>query len=216
MNTIKLGKEKIVTIKPWKTKTKKEFLNLIKKNNGDFKNIKESEVLKVLLTPYIEPNDIFLSDAEKEYLIICIRNISLDNNISFLIECSGCGEKIPVKCEIMDLVKYQENQYPIILNDISWIDIKNNTQSKYKDYMPGTIEMLSHISDYKGEVNLDKMVEIYDNMELKESDDLYKDYTTIRSSIKIEREETCPYCSELDTYYLESVPDLFEPLLPKE
>ena len=218
---VKLGKEKEIEISPWKTRTKKDFIKAMK-DKKSIDGLDEEEILNILLYPYIEPKDIYLNDAEKQYLIVKIRDISMKSEIDFSIKCSSCGEIIDVSCNILDMVDYSPNKYEILHNDILWTDIENKyelqkNKMKYQDYLPQTIEMLSHIKKYKNkEVTLEEMVELYEDFDLSESDKIVEDYNKIKSKLELRLEVKCDKCNSKDTYYFETIPKLFDPLLPKE
>jgi hypothetical protein len=176
---IKLGKNKKVQIKAWKTKTKKEFLNIIK-NKKD--KLTEEDILNTLILPYIEPNNIYFSEEELQYLLINIRNISVSENIKFITKCNNCNKDIEIDTNILNLCEYKENQYPIIKDDISWKDIENErilktNITKYKDELPGNIEMFMHIDGIENKKfkNLDEIIEFFEDLTLEESNKISKD-----------------------------------------
>ena len=215
---LKLGKQKQVEIQPWKTKTKKEFLTVIK-NKQD--KLDENDIFNILIKPYITPNDIYLSDDEIQWIMINIRNISLDNNMNFLVECS-CGNDIEIKCKLMDLCKYTENQYPIIKDDIAWRDIKNKdelikNQKTNEDEIPKIIEMLSHIDKIEGKsLPFSDIVEYNDDLPLNDGNKMLETYDEIKSTIVISYVAECPNCKKTKTFKFENIPNFFDPLLPKE
>ena len=224
-NIVKLGKEKEVEILPWKTKTKKEFLKTVKEFAENGKEMKEDDILRVLLYPYVNTKNIYLSDDEKQYLLVKIRDISLPQDIEYTINCSNCDGIIDVRCKPLEMVNYQENQYPVIKNDILWEDLQGDTKPliqsiirKYGDYLPQTIEMLLHIKKYKDEeiTDFEKMIEIYEDLSLMESETIVDTYDEVKSKMLIEKDIKCDLCEFEDTYYFDTIPDLFEPLLPKE
>jgi hypothetical protein len=217
---IKLGKNKKVQIKAWKTKTKKEFLNIIK-NKKD--KLTEEDILNTLILPYIEPNNIYFSEEELQYLLINIRNISVSENIKFITKCNNCNKDIEIDTNILNLCEYKENQYPIIKDDISWKDIENErilktNITKYKDELPGNIEMFMHIDGIENKKfkNLDEIIEFFEDLTLEESNKISKDYSEIQSSIEIKYTTDCSDCSHQDTYIFDEIPDFFNPLLPEK
>jgi len=213
---VTLGKNKIIEVQEWKTKTKKDFLNLIKENEGNFDSINEEKILNILLYPYISPNNIYLNAVEKEYLITQIRKISINDNIDFNIKCSNCNDIINVNCKIDDIIFYKQSEYPMTDNEIVWEE--NSVPTKRKDYLAQTIEMLNHIKSYKGTniENIDEMLEIYDNLSLSESEKILESYKKVRNTFEVKTTQKCSNCSQVDTYLLENIPNLFDPLLPKE
>jgi len=215
-----LGKNKTVTLKPWKTKTKKDFLNIIKKKE---KNLSEEDILEVLINPYVEPNDIYFSDDELQWILINLRNISIDNNMKFLIECSNCNEDILVECKLLDLVQFRENQYPIIKNERGWKDIESLQDYKkgikqYSDEFPKNIEMLMHLDTVEGKKfnSLAEKIEYFEDLDLLEGNKIVDEYNEVKSKIDLSYKTKCPHCDYEGKYIFEELPNFFEPLLPKE
>jgi hypothetical protein len=217
---LKLGKNKIIKISPWKTKTKKDFLNIIRKKE---KNISEDDIMDVLIKPYIESNDIYFSDDELQWILINLRNISVDNNIKFLIECGNCKKDIIIECKLLDLCEYTENQYPIIKNNQTWKDINNLEEYKssiqsYPDEFPKNIEMLLHLEAIgdKRFNSIKERIEYFENLDLESGNNLVKEYEDIKSNIKLFYKTKCSHCDYKSKYTFDEIPDFFEPLLPKE
>jgi hypothetical protein len=217
---LKLGKNKTIEISAWKTKTKKDFLNIIREKE---KNLSEDDVLDVLIKPYIKPNDIYFSEAELQWILINLRNISIESNMKFLIDCSNCKEEITIECKLMDLCDYKLNSFPIIKGERAWKDISNLNElkeyvKKYKDEFPKNIEMLLHLDGVgKNKFNsFNEKIEYFDNLDLQEGNTLLSEFDEINSNIKLSYKIKCPHCDNIDTYIFEEIPDFFEPLLPKE
>jgi hypothetical protein len=217
---LKLGKNKVVKIKPWKTKTKKDFINIIK-NKKD--KLTEDDILKTLILPYVEPNNLYFSEDELQFILINIRNISIKDNIKFFTECKNCKENIEINTKIINLCEYSPNEYPIIENDISWKDIESDKElqeniKKHKDELPSNIEMLMHIDGIKNKKfkNIEEVIEFFDDLSLDENEKLFKDYSKVKSSIEIKYTTKCPECKTQEIYTFEEIPDFFNPLLPEK
>jgi hypothetical protein len=216
---LKLGKNKIIDIKPWKTKTKKDFLNIIKKKG---KEISENDILDTLILPYVEPNNIYFSDEEIQWILVNIRNISANNDMKFLIECSNCKKDITISCKLLDLCEYKENEYPIIKNEKAWIDLDDSKSLKDNikkyDEFPKNIEMLMHLESVgnKKFSNMDEKIEYFENLSLEDNDKLVDEYKEVKSDIELKYKTKCPKCEYETTYVFEEIPNFFDPILPKE
>jgi len=215
-----LGKNKIINIMPWKTRAKKDFLKAIKDKGEKFS---EQDLINTLILPYIEPNNIYLSEDEIQYVISNIRNISIKDNIDFQIQCDNCGEIIDVNCGIMDIITYKENTYPITDGKIQWKDIEANKyvediSRKYIDDVKSDLEMLLHIEMYNNMeiTSFDDIMNIFEDMSLDESTELYESFRKVQSKINIKKEIRCPDCNFVDIYEFESIPGFFDPLLPPD
>jgi hypothetical protein len=229
---VKISKTKIVNIKPWTTKTKKDFVRSLKKNG---KSIDEYTIFKDLFFPYIEPNNEYYTINETQYLLYNIRKISAKTDLDFLISCAECGEAIEVQCDMEDLVFYEEGKIPLEKDGISWVNINDSLSwrnfsstkkgvekffeitDKYSDESPVGLEMalsIAKIND-KEIQNLDEILEELENLSLDRYNELLKTYDEIKSQFEIKIEKTCPNCDYTDTYYFESIPEFFDPLMPK-
>jgi len=217
---VTLGKNKTIQIEPWKTKAKRDFMKRIKEKGEKFT---EDDLLETLVYPYIEPKDIYLNEDEVQYVITNIRNISINDKLSFNIECSSCYETISVDTDILDLCEYQENSYPIETDGIVWKDLSSKKSlekicKEYPDDLPSDLEMLLHIKEYKGKeiTSFAEIMEIVDEFTLQDNEDLYNHYDKVKSKFTISKDIVCMKCNSSDTYEFESIPGFFEPLLPPD
>jgi len=215
---IDLGSKK-VEITQWKAKTKKNFLNAIKNKGENFTN---DDIMDVLLYPYITPNDIFLNDDEIQYLLVQIRKISINEDISFITECKKCNKDIKITCDVSDIINFKKNQFPIDKNNIKWKDLKyknslKNIFDKYDDF-PKILEILAHIEKINNKTitSFEEILEIYEDMDLTESENLEKTFNEIDTVFNIKKSLKCPHCNTLDEYYFEEIPGFFDPILPRE
>jgi uncharacterized protein YbaR (Trm112 family) len=158
---VKLGKNKEVEVKPWKTKTKKEFLKIVKAKQLE---VAEEDLINTLVLPYVTPNDIYFSSDEVQYLLVILRNISINENITTEITCRDCNNSFDISKKVTDFCKYQESQYPIVIGKYSWKDIKNPNSVKTihqqnPDELLNDIEMLLHIEKIEDK-NIESFSEI--------------------------------------------------------
>jgi DNA-directed RNA polymerase subunit M/transcription elongation factor TFIIS len=216
---VKLGKNKIVEVKPWKTKTKKDFLKIVKAKQLD---IVEEDLVNSLVLPYVTPNDIYFSSDEIQYLLVILREISINENIITELICKKCNESFDVSKNVKDFCKYQTSQYPVTIGKYTWRDIKSsnsvqNISKKHPDELQNDIEMLLHIEAIDGKMveSFEEILDYFENLELDESKTIYEDYDKVKSKLSLEFDETCPKCGDRNTYYFETIPNFFDPLLPK-
>ena len=221
---LKLGTNKVVELTPWKSKTKKDFIKVFRESTKD--EIKEREIINILVMPYIDKPDVYYSAAEIQYILINLRKISITEDIKFSMDCfdtEKCGKDFDVVTDLDKLTNYKESNFPLELNKISWRDLTKkdalrNLIKKYSSEPPKELELLIHIESYDGTTisSIPQITEIIDDLTLTESAQLEEDFNTVTSALKIEQELTCPHCNLTKNYNFDIIPTFFDPLLPKD
>jgi len=219
---LKLGINKTVKLIPWKSKTKKDFIKVFKKKG---EKATEEDMISVLMTPYIEPNDVFYSSDEIQYILGTLRQISIEDVIKFSIDCDNkeCGEEFPVETTVEDLMYYKESEYPKTLDNIIWRDLpKSNSLSnlikKYPEEPPKDLEVLIHIEAINDEVitSFDHLLKLTEELTLSEGAKIDEDFKKVKSSLEIKTKTICPHCNLEKEYIFDIIPTYFDPLLPKD
>jgi len=216
---ILLSEDKSVNISPWKSKTRKQFIKLFKEKKTD---VLEDDIVDILVMPYIEPNNIFLSSDEIQYLLIKIREISLDNKISFIMECENCKEDFDVDIELNKLVNYSPGNFSKA-SICEWTDELNKdtfkkSLEKYPDEVPKDLEMLIHIkscNDKDYTLDLDKLIDDFDDFKLSEILNIKNEYSEVKSKLEISSTIKCTKCGFSKKYQFDVIPSFFDPLMPK-
>jgi hypothetical protein len=219
-NEIQIRKNRIVNITPWKARTKKDFISLIK-NKKD--KMTEEDIVGCLVTPYIEEKDIYLTSYEIQYLLINIRNISIKEDITSTIKCLDCSESIKINKNVMDFVKYKPADIPCTVNNVTFKEIQNkntikDAKIKYPDENETDLEMLFSIEKIKDKIvqSFQDILEYYEDLDLESANNISDSYLESRSNLSIEITETCPKCKKTNTWYFDTMPGFFDALLPKE
>jgi len=217
-NVVDLGSNKIIQIKPWKTKTKKEFLKVIKEKQD---NTSTEDIINTLVLPYIEPNDIFFTDEELQYLLINIREISIKEPIEFSAKCFKCEERYKITKRVLNFAKYKKSSYPK-QSDYLWEEIKNKNSlkekiSEYPDETKYDIEMLLHIKKILDDevTSFEDTLEYFDDLDMEESEEMYNEYNEVKSYLELNIEDKCDNCGHINFYTFDTIPDFFKPLIPK-
>ena len=219
--TIKLGENKEVELTPWKAKTKKDFIKVFRDKGN---NVAEGDIINTLVKPYISDPKRYYSSDEIQYMLVELRRISTDENIEFTMDCDNpdCGKPINVKTTLTDITNYKPSLYPTE-NEIQWRDIDtpkviDELTKKYPEEPPREIAMLLHIENYKGTpvTQYNDILNIVDNMSLKDKNDLDELYEKVKATIDIKEDIKCPNCGVTTTYNFDIIPTFFDPLLPKE
>lgn len=213
---IDLGNKK-VTIKPWKTNTKKEFLNLIK-NKGE--NVTQEEIMDVLLYPYIEESDIFLNRYELEYVLVNIRNISIKANIEMTVSCDICKTSFEISENVLEFTDYRKANYNGKWKDLSSKNSNKTITSLAEKYgeNESDIEMLLHLSEINSKKveSFEDVYNIFSEMTLDELENLYEEYDKVKPYLEMKITKKCPHCGSNNIFYFDEIPSFFDPLLPKE
>lgn len=96
---LNLGDKKI-TIRKWKGKDKKNFINSLKKANID-----QNEIMQALVYSCVEEN-VTLSQDEFKYVLSRIRAVSLGEKISIEFYCDACGNVQAQEFNLKDVIRY--------------------------------------------------------------------------------------------------------------
>jgi len=219
---LKLGENKTVTITPWKSKTKKEFIKLFKKKED---KVNEQDIIDVLILPYIDKKEVYYSPDEIQFILITLREISITDEIKFSMDCDNeeCGKNFNIETNLGKISTYQESSYPVELNNVSWRDLPAKDSltkmiAKYPDEPPRSISLLLHIESINGELisSFQQLINIVDDLSMKEGDKLEADYEKVSSRLDIKQNLTCTHCGFEKEYLFDIIPTFFDPLLPKD
>ena len=218
---VNLGPEKKVEISFWRAKTKKDFIKLFKEKE---ENVSEQDIIDILIKPYIDNKEIWLSPEEVQYILIKIRELSIEDNLNFSVDCTLCNNSFNIDIPINELYTFKENNFPVEIKDYVTFrelydsNIVEEFKEKYKnEYIPlSLIIMLLHIENYKNTkiTSFEQILEIYNNLTFKEEEILNKTYNENKASLDIEGKFICPHCETSDTYKFDVIPTFFDPILP--
>jgi len=219
---LKLGENKTVTITPWKSKTKKEFIKLFKRKED---KVNEQDIIDVLVIPYIQEKETYYSPDEIQYILIKLREISITDEINFSMDCDNkeCGKNFDIETNLGNISSYQPNKYPTELNNVTWRDLPAKDSltkmiKKYPDEPPRSISMILHIETINGELisSFQQLINIVDDLSMRDADDLERDYNLVSSKLDIKQNIKCTHCGFEKEYLFDIIPTFFDPLLPKD
>lgn len=220
--TIILGKNKTVKISSWKGKTKKDFVNIFRNKK---EKITEQDVVDILLYPYIDNVDQYYSSSEIQYMLTCIREISIKDDIVFSIECDniGCKKDISVVKDISEMYTYTPSKYPVELNEVKWVDLRNSKSletacKKFPNELRTDIELMLHIESINGDIihSFEDILEICNDLDIQASNDLADDFISVKSQFNIGSDIECPHCGSKKHHSFDIIPAFFDPILPKD
>ena len=209
---IKIGTNEI-TIRKWKAKEKKEFLNTVRTSES------LDTLQDILVYNCIEEN-VALSAEEFKYVMTQIRSYSLGDCIDLEFFCDNCKVKFIHTIELKEIIKpiisdireIKTKNYKIKLGNIRNVDFYRETIKKNpleeKDYdFYLRIESLN--SD--DSLTLEEIVDVFNNMDIDEFDSIFKQWEDIRFKIDDTAEISCKNCGTAVKYSFDEVPGFFPP-----
>lgn len=208
---IKLDKE--ITIRKWKAKEKKEFLNTVR-NSESLDTLQD-----VLVYNCIEEN-VALNADEFKYVMAQIRSYSLGDEIELEFYCDSCRAKFLNKIKLSSIIKpvysgkkeIKTKNYKIKIGEIRNPDfykatIKANPQEE-KDY-DFYLRIQSINSD--DSMTLEEIIELFNEMDIDEFDSIFEQWEDIRFKIDDTEEIVCKNCETSVKYSFDEVPGFFPP-----
>lgn len=209
---IKLNNREI-TIRKWKAKEKKEFLNTVR-NSESLDTLQD-----VLVYNCIEEN-VALNADEFKYVLTQIRSYSLGDEIELEFFCDNCKTKFlntiklssVVKPLISDKKEIKSKNYKIKLGEIRNVDfykeiIKANPTEE-RDY-----DFYLRIQSINGDdsMTLDEIVQLFDEMDIDEFDSIFNQWEDIRFKIDDSADISCKNCETVVKYSFDEIPGFFPP-----
>jgi len=219
-NQIKLGENKIVTIKPWTGKTKKKLRKFFE-NVTSPEDINFMAVIKTLIYDYIK-EDVYLNEGELQYLLVKIREISLGDDLNTISECPLCGNENRINVLTKDVTFFTENKLPQKFKDINFVDIKNLKvyENEVKNIMESNdydgittesdIEMSLHIDIGK---STKETINYLDEINIKESSEIISELRKVLPSCVIKENKNCSGCQNDVDFVIDVSTTVFEELL---
>jgi hypothetical protein len=199
---------KHLTMKKWKGKDKKNFINALKK-----KDIDENEVMQSLVYSCIEEAQA-LSVDEFKYVLSRIRAESLGEEINIEFYCASCGELYTKTFLLKDIISYSYNELKEIkVNDVHIVlgEIRNKDFYIKKIAEDEIFDLLLRIKSINGNdtFTLDELVEMFDDMEIDTLDKVLEIYNESKFKVLDVNTVKCPSCSKETKYKFDELPGFF-------
>jgi len=228
-NEIKLGKNKIVHIKPWIGKTKKRirkaFQFIDDPENIDFERIMDDLLYKHI----IEGNNIFLNEGEQLYLLSKIKEISINDKIVDSEVCANCGVENDIKTTTKKSVHYKENTFPKEVGIINGHNILVQDIISLKDFKE-ELKILDDFNDETSEVDIlfsmhikatkdsrelstKEKIKFLDELPLNEIDKIIESINECSPECEIFVEQECKNCGKKSKFNLDITKGIFEELM---
>jgi hypothetical protein len=224
-NEIRLGENKIVTIRPWTGKTKKKFRKIFEfvENPED---IDFERVVDVLLYASLNKgkDEIYLNEGEQQFLISVLTTKSIDDKMESTGMCPKCSAENKFKINVLQSTYYKENEFPQNYNkDIDFVDIKS-----FED-LTQTIEKITQSDEYDGittgkdietamhikvkDLSTEEIIEYLDNMGLKDIEKLMNSLEDILPHCELKSTQICKSCGQKSEFTVDFTASMFEALL---
>lgn len=209
---IKLGNKEL-TIRKWKAKEKKEFLNTVRKSET------LDSLQDVLVYNCIEEK-VALNAEEFKYMMTQIRSYSLGDEIELEFYCDSCKSKFLNTVKLSEIVKpvfsntneIKTKNYKIKMSTIKNVDyykevIKNNPTEE-KDY-----DFYLRIDSINADdsLSLEEIVDLFNEMDIDEFDSIFEQWEAIRFKIDDVTEISCKKCESTVKYSFDEIPGFFPP-----
>jgi hypothetical protein len=213
----KIGKKEI-EFTPWTTKTEKEYLSLIEKQES----ITDKDIFDILIGNNIIDNTIVLSTEEQKLLLIEIRKVSISETFEDTIKCKSCKHEEKLTIKIDDIVKYKESSWEPVqvqniqfnLGDIRTLKEKNRLKPDNGIVNYIFTDFILHVHSIKIDEELhenlkfNEIQEFMDSLPTKIFDVVFDKYREMVDSLILEYKCSCSKCSAENTVEYENIPGL--------
>ena len=210
---MKLKLDKEFTIRKWKAKEKKEFLNTVRTSDS-------LEGLQDVLVYNCIEEDVAFSADEFKYVLTQIRSYSLGSDIELEFYCENCKKKFLNTINLNEIIKpvisnkkeIKTKNYKIKIDGIRNVQfyketIQNNPTEE-KDY-----DFYLRIASINGDdsMGLDEIISLFNEMDIDEFDSIFEQWEDIRFKIDDTAEIVCKSCESSVNYSFDEVPGFFPP-----
>ena len=217
---LELGNNKTVHYTNWTGKTKKIFNKLLDTKGED---ISVEDISRDLIREYIQEQDIYLSPLEEQYLIVKIRDISLDDKYTYSSMCPECDFIDTITDKTSNIFKYKKSKFPKKIGDINFVDIESF--SKFTQTVSGIqtaatydglsteadIEIAMHI-DYDNKTPIEVM-DYIDTLSLRDISQIIDSLSSVSPDLSMGVKKVCPECKTEVFFEAEEIPNVFEELI---
>lgn len=204
---IDLG-DKTITIRKWKGKDKKKFMQELTKENRD-----EMAVMDSLVYGCIE-EDVILSRDEFRYVLHKIRAYSLGDKFDITLKCKGCGESEKHELSINDVIRYDFKKIDQI--NVGDFSIKLGPIQNKEVYVKKVVEddssdLLMRVKELNGEdaFTYNDLVETFDDLDLDVLEEVVEIWEEHRFKVDDVNDITCSKCGSSSTWRFDDIPDFF-------
>lgn len=200
-----------IKYRKWKVKDKKKFLN----SNGDKQALRESLVYDCL-----EDKNIALSEEEYKYLLIKIRETSLEDKVHYTFKCIACEQLYDFNADLNVIIGADFTPYGDIIfkNQIfTMADLKNrdfyetaisNADNKDEKFL---IDFILHIGAYNDNdgYTFQQLNEIINELDADVFEKIIAKWEEMRFKVNNVYEVQCPHCGNSEHFEFDDLPGFF-------
>ena len=211
-------KDKTLTVRKWKGKDKKRFMNLMQQPEPDEDQIMQTLVYNCIESAVgpngvIDINDIILSTDEFKYTISMIRSASLGDEIEYNFYCTECSETKKRIYNITDIIKGSFGDGESISADGVEIILGGIRNKEYylEKLKEGSIfDFFLRIKSINGNdsFDLDFLIDFFDDLDIDIIDDVLGQYDDIRFKVDDVNEFVCD-CGHTEKFHFDELPEFF-------
>lgn len=204
---IDLGSKK-VTIRKWKGKDKKAFINILKSENPD-----PNDVVNTLVYSCVEEDYVFSPD-ELRYLISRIRAYSFNEDIKIDSLCEKCLAVSKHDLKLSEIIRFRCD--PIKSINVKGIsielgEIKN--QQLYLNYIEEDeiFDLLLRIKSINGNdaFTLDGLIEYFDELDIDIFEEIIQTWENSKFKVLDNNVLECKECKHKEEFYFDELPNFF-------
>ena len=204
-------RDKKVNFRKWKVKDKKKFME----NKRNTMLTKEA-----LVYDCIEDKRIALSEEEYKYVLMKIREESVQEKVSYLFTCSACAEDFLYQADLNEIMKPEFKKYTDIVykNHIFTISSIKNKEF-YEEAMRSTtvteermlIDFILHVNAYNDNdgLSFSDINDIIINLDIDAFENIFKQWEEMRFKVNNVHAVKCPNCGVTEDYEFDDLPGFF-------
>lgn len=203
---IQVGDKKL-TIRKWKGKDKKNFLNILKEGKD------ENKIIDVLVYDCIE-EDVILSVEEYRYVLTKIREYSFGPDIKVDILCNKCQHIDEYNFKLNEIIKpkfksIKEIKEKDITIKFSTIKNKDAYYELYdKDELYDFLLRIDSINN-KDTYTLDELIDYFDNLDIDILENIMKKFNESKFKVDDVNIVECNNCKNKMSFEFDDLPNFF-------
>jgi len=196
---------RIINIRKWKGKDRKNFKKAIQNEENTEKAIIDSLVLNC-----IEGTHAF-SPAEIQYLFVKIREISISDTVNFEYTCKACKKENKEVLKISDIQRMNFKPW----GEVNGVKFGNIVNSKFynenKDEEDDCKTLAFYTESINGEIDktFDEVVEYFEEMDIDKFDEIYEEFLKESFTLDTELKLICKKCGNEQVYEFDEIPGFF-------
>lgn len=203
------GKE--IKFRKWKVKDKKKFLQ----NKSDPLKIKEALVYDCL-----EDNDIALSEEEYKYMLIRIREESIDEKVQYEFTCDHCNQSFDFEANLNEINKPIFKEYGDIIVGKHIFKMTNlRNRNFYENTILGMddeeeralVDFILHVDSYNSQdgLSFEGLVDVINDLDVKDFEKIFKQWEDMKFKVDNIEPVSCPHCGNVEQYEFDDLPGFF-------